>query len=356
MYKYGETIIRLKPQMNEHQLYLGKSGSGKSWALCREIEEQVKKGRKIIVVDYSGSFTAQELKRQHLNVAIQTINPENQTINLPITMQAKNIEQKLVTFLCEMFELFGYNQRALVGRAVKMSMESKKNPNLRNLRDVFEKIYNLTDDDIDQKRCVEKILSRMEGVCTGNYLDLCLPFKNKSDSVLIYQVSFLPESVRRPIVRGILWALWELKKEGEILFDTLVLDELQNLQITSNTLSAIMREGRKFGIQLLLSTQFLQGMLPDAIRNILQAETQLLFCPVEADIKLLAAQLSADCASAWRKKLRDLKRGEAVLCGSYTVNENQTVLNQPIIVRIDYNRVHKQKKIRRFQTKEKANL
>ena len=65
--KSSEATIHLLNTPNAHELYLGKSGSGKTWAICRRVEELYSFGKKILILDYSGSYTVEELEKSGLS-------------------------------------------------------------------------------------------------------------------------------------------------------------------------------------------------------------------------------------------------------------------------------------------------
>ena len=45
--------VTLTDRPNGHILVLGKSGSGKTYFLCRKIEEDLEAGKRVFIIDYS---------------------------------------------------------------------------------------------------------------------------------------------------------------------------------------------------------------------------------------------------------------------------------------------------------------
>lgn len=55
--------IKLSETPNSHLMILGQSGMGKTFFLCRKMEEAINIGKSILIMDFSGSYTLQELKK-----------------------------------------------------------------------------------------------------------------------------------------------------------------------------------------------------------------------------------------------------------------------------------------------------
>jgi len=55
--------VKLENCPNAHLLLIGKSGTGKTFCCCRRMEEAIRKGEKVLIVDYAGSYQENELKK-----------------------------------------------------------------------------------------------------------------------------------------------------------------------------------------------------------------------------------------------------------------------------------------------------
>ena len=55
--------IKMMYKPNAHQLITGKSGTGKTYYCCRKLEEEIKKNKAILLIDYSNSYTYEELQK-----------------------------------------------------------------------------------------------------------------------------------------------------------------------------------------------------------------------------------------------------------------------------------------------------
>ena len=101
-----------------------------------------------------------------------------------------------------------------------------------------------------------------------------------------------------------------------------MLDEFQNLSVRSGTaLSAMLREGRKFGLGVWLSSQFLGNYSREEMDTLMQAGNMMFFKPVEREMRLIASMIDYNEISIWRNILQDLQVGEAVLKGRYCLKD-----------------------------------
>ena len=60
--------IKILHRPNAHFLITGKSGTGKTYYCCRKIEEELKKNKGILLIDYSSSYTEKELQKISFNI------------------------------------------------------------------------------------------------------------------------------------------------------------------------------------------------------------------------------------------------------------------------------------------------
>lgn len=112
----------------------------------------------------------------------------------------------------------------------------------------------------------------------------------------------------------------------------LVVDEYQNLMLGEESiLRAVLREGRKFNIGLLLATQTL-NVFDKATRSVInQAATHLYFRPEVNEIRNVAKEIDPTNIQKWMCILRNLKRGEAVAVGEFTISGREVC--HPVLTR-----------------------
>lgn len=100
-----------------------------------------------------------------------------------------------------------------------------------------------------------------------------------------------------------------------------VLDEFQNLSLKKDAiLPNLLREGRKFGINLLLATQSLEIFSKDKLAMLDQTATKLYFRQTQHEARRLAKEIDIEKANEWAEKLVNLQVGEAIAVGNFFVD------------------------------------
>ena len=96
-------------------------------------------------------------------------------------------------------------------------------------------------------------------------------------------------------------------------------DECQNLRFgKEDALTKLLTEGRKFGVNLILATQYLVNSSAEAQR-ILQAGLIMYFQPTQNKIRETAGIIDSTRVDEWVAQLSSLKRGEFVAVGPIEV-------------------------------------
>ena len=112
----------------------------------------------------------------------------------------------------------------------------------------------------------------------------------------------------------------------------LVFDEFQNILLKDGCmLWDILREGRKFGVSLLMATQTLE-VFPKNVESILnQAAVRLYFLPSKSELRKCAKTIDPSNTEYWINRLSHLKVGESVAVGYTNVGAKE--ITRPIILR-----------------------
>ena len=155
--------------------------------------------------------------------------------------------------------------------------------------------------------------------------------------ITIFDLVDFPEGQRKFLTEFMTSLLWRetYRQEYRNHCDVLLLDEMQFLSIREGgTLSSMLREGRKKGLRVVLSTQFICHYDKAEIQALQQADNMLIFHPTPEDCKHSAKIIDSMEGKAWEKILQSLKKGEAVLKGSYKIDGRSRVSFDPIVVRI----------------------
>ncbi len=159
-----------------------------------------------------------------------------------------------------------------------------------------------------------------------------------SDPIVILDLSGFPDSQRKFLTEFLLCLLWKELYRADFpnRCDILVLDEMQFLSLKEgSTLATIMRECRKRKLEVVLSTQFIGNYDKSELRALQQVDHTVIFRPTPEEYKKTTQMISLENIKAWERIVRELKRGEAILKGFYTLDNQSKVLNAPILLEIE---------------------
>lgn len=155
-------------------------------------------------------------------------------------------------------------------------------------------------------------------------------------ALTLVQLSKYPEIQRKFLTEFLAELFWEEVRYGKKKADIVLFDEFQNMSIKpGSALSAMLREGRKFGLSACLSTQFLGDYDKEAVDTLTQAGNMLFFKPTEREMKLVANMIDFNHPKEWRKILNGLRIGEAILKGNYTLNSMKKRVETPILCKVE---------------------
>lgn len=335
--KSSGATIHLQNTFNAHELYLGKSGSGKTWAICRRVEELYSFGKKILILDYSGSYTVEELEKSGLSTEyLHVIDLISQKVAFPIMDGSNTDADRIVSLGDNVLGINGPLQKKILSD-VAAEVCKGTNASFGEIQRVLEKRREnaINNEDHEYADRVEKVMDRWQLLAEQEKINVWNTDGMVPDSrkIVILQMSKLPANQRKIYMNTVLWILWQLLVQRESGFDVAVIDEAQHINFNAEIPSQMMREGRKLEIGLLLSTQFISGLDKESIATILQVENAFYFQPDASNMKWTASQIDPEKYYKWLPILRNLNVGEAILCGKYTINCNHKLLERPIIVK-----------------------
>ncbi|WP_196768024.1 type IV secretion system DNA-binding domain-containing protein, partial [Streptobacillus moniliformis] len=102
--------------------------------------------------------------------------------------------------------------------------------------------------------------------------------------------------IQKLIIEFALWNLWdyEVNHGSKTRPIPVVLDEIQNLDHRSGSpIDKMLREGRKFGLSLMLATQTISNLEQEARDRLFQASQKLFFRPADTETSRYAEILAA---------------------------------------------------------------
>lgn len=345
MFDLEKNQIQLAETPNSHILVWGRSGQGKTYCLCRKMEKVYEEGGNIFVVDFSGSYTERELQKNCFKYTEKKTrifdlaeSPFFCSLHFEISRTQKEISDSLIAVL----HIESYRQKKILQKAVELVFEIKKYLQLPVLVKVLESMLEWEkemDGDRDNQNNIMNLLARLYPFadivnlfvgCEESYK------KRLAAPIRIIQLSGFPEQQRRFLTEFITTILWkEIMGNPEHLYNVLLLDEFQFMSVKAGSaLSGLLREGRKHGVAVILSTQFISAYSREEQETLLQAGNILIFRPNDRDMRFSAQIIESEKTEQWKKILHNLKVGEAVLKGNYRINGKNKMMSQPVICRI----------------------
>ncbi len=321
---------------NRHLLILGKSGTGKTYAIQTILAEFAKHKQNSVIVDYTQGFTHNQLEdiflkvaKPHSHFVIQSplpINPfRKQTIvldevnNLSIPEKPHITAMRVISVLDSVY-ILGEQQ---IGRLSKIMEEG-----LELFGSDYSFSYLLEKLDEQDDKLSQGLSNKLGPFVKTTPFGKEDPeswkkiYSDKTSSNFIIQLTGLPRELYRMITEFILWDFYFYARNyGSKNSPTpLVLDEIQNLSHNKDApLAGILQEGRKFGISAILATQILSQFKPEEKDRLFQTSHKLFFQPAESEIKeygKLLERLSPGYSSDyWENQLSALQKGECISVG-----------------------------------------
>lgn len=316
---------------NPHIIITGISGSGKSVRI-EDIERQaIRNGGTILVFDIDGTHS--KIDTEICNyISAQEDGLKIEFLDMSLVKQKKESIINLVQYVMETIcprEMHGAVQLGTVRKAILFALENRKK----------------------YKSDMEAILQGLkeqEGTAAmGAYNHLCPILegnifrdsakKIKKNKVNIISLQGINPKTQKRIMEIMLCVLWRkirIAGSGKDRF-MLVLDEFQNFDLRKETtLSQMLVEARKYGIQLLLATQTLTIFNKKELAVINQAATKLFFQQSSTDAKKVAELIEPNHKDKWCSELSRLRVGQAITVGALEIAGRS--VHQPIITSSDY--------------------
>lgn len=324
---------------NRHLLINGNSGYGKTYCIQGLLMDLSRQGIPAIIFDYTGGFMPSKLEplfNETLgNKIIQRIVrkhkiPINPFIRGNIVIDDgfsdpetdNDVAIRIKSDLNNVYK-FGDQQQSVIYQAVLDGMRRYgENMSFVHLCEILSEMDNKYVDSVINK--ITPFID-MEPFVTGenfNWDDI----RSSDGTVYIFQMGGYERENQLLLTELLLRDLWSFAQNcgDKNKPFVVVLDEAQNLRHTAESPSGkILAEGRKFGISGWYATQFMGGQLDkDEIQYLQQAAQKLYFCPPDNGVMDTAKSIDVTSQGSkdWAERLKKLKLGECVTCGSMLVN------------------------------------
>ncbi|HZK43876.1 MAG TPA: DUF87 domain-containing protein, partial [Syntrophomonadaceae bacterium] len=334
--------------INRHLLIFGASGTGKTYAIQALMYELSKYKQNSLVVDYTNGFTTNQLEpviREALKPQQYIVRREPLPIN-PFRQQAQTIEgfemledpastaQRVSGVFAGIYQL-GDQQKAALYTAIREGVA--KSGEKFNFTALMQNLDIIADNGGPAATSANSVKTKIQPFIDTNPFGVEDPqswdrlFSDQDTSCHIIQLAGFMKDFAHLITD---FALIDLYRFYRALGDkakprVIILDEIQNLDHKEDSpLAQFLREGRKFGISLILATQTLSNLARDERDRLFQASHKLFFKPADTEIRFFAgllADATGDKIEEWISRLAALKRGECYSLGS-ALNERTGVL------------------------------
>ena len=340
------------PQLqNRHMLIFGASGSGKTYAIQCILSELARLEQNSLIVDYTDGFLPNQMERVFVERATpQThlvrqaplpINPfRHQTQEIegfaPLRETSFQVAARVANVFTSVYSTIGEQQVATLIDTIDEGLEGDPTLSLRALLALLE-----------QKGDVGATLANkltpfirtqpFQGDAQDGWRQM---LEDQHHRVHILQMAGVSRDIQRLITEFVLWDLYDYATThgGKDSPLPIVLDEIQNLDHRSDApLEKLLREGRKFGISLLLATQTLSGFAGDARDRLFQAAHKLFFAPAGTEVRRFADLLKDSVPDSdrenWVDRLSSLQKGECLSLGPH-ITPGSGLKNRVVSIKI----------------------
>lgn len=342
MHDIEGNLLKLREFPNGSILILGSSGYGKTYFCCRRLEEICESGKNAYILDVSGSYTEDQLRLNEFKYPdkVQMLSVRNDPLYwlFPCDNQ-EEFSESLTDFLVEALKLQSFRQEDMLAEVISQEAEESGKWSMEKILCRLHRIEEKAEkDDVDVAKAVIKRLRPYRNLKNFVVMRAKLQVKrNKIKPLQIIQISNLPEKQKRFLSELIVDLIWKeaerQARQGRV--DYLLLDEFQHFTVKAGSaLSGILREGRKHGLSVILCSQFVNGYSYADRETLYQVGNILFFRPTVRECRAVAKLIETENAEEWSRILDDLKVGEAVIKGCYSINDNNEVMERPIICRV----------------------
>ncbi len=341
------------PQLaNRHMLLFGASGSGKTYGIQCLLAEMAKESMRSLIIDYTDGFLPQQVETRFLEIA----KPQNHFVisdKLPLNPFRRQqqiidpsipaieetsfqVASRISSIFTSVYSSMGDQQSSALVRVLEEGMEEDPNFSLNGV------LARLRED----SQYGESLASKLEPFIRSQ------PFKEGSDSaweqmltspenfVHVLQLKGVAREIQKLVTEFALWDLYDYacntgSKNRPI---PVVLDEIQNLDHRSDSpIDKMLREGRKFGLSMMLATQTTSQFDQEQRDRLFQAGHKLFFKPANTEINrfadLLSVATSGVSKAEWAERLAKLQKGQCWSLGP-VLTSNGTLQDKAVLVSI----------------------
>jgi len=326
---------------NRHMLIFGASGSGKTYAIQCLLAELAIRRQNSLIVDYTDGFLPNQVEQAFAQIAKPNthlviheplpVNPfrkQSKTIEGfgSIEESAFNVATRVANVFSSVFDAVGQQQFAALIRAIEAGLSSNQGFDLDSLIEYLEEEGDVG---ITLSNKITPLIKMkpFQDVTNSGWKQM---LNSDSARVHILQLAGIPREFQRIISEFVLWDIFDYASSNGSKNSPLpiVLDEIQNLDHRSDSpLDKLLREGRKFGISLILATQTLSNFDAEERDRLFQASHKLFFAPADTEVKRYADILKDNVPGTnrdeWIQRLKSLQKGECLSLGPVATSDGR---------------------------------
>ena len=305
-----EATMSMSTKGSPHSFILGMPGQGKSWTILRIIQQFETLGLPSLIFDYHGQFS-HSLKSNHKRMDIAAgldFSPFD-----PGSIDYKITSMQIADIVCHVVDL-GDMQRDLVYRALKVSYEncgygSERSKSLPTIEAFFSELETL-----EATTGVRNASARLRPLLDFNIFaaqpeaDFADLYKGAIVDFSNIPVALIQDVAGAFILRKLFMDMTTWGKTDKLRL-AIVLDEAHRLS-KDITLPKLMKEGRKFGIVIIVASQNNKDFHEDVLQN---AGTKIVFRLNAGESKKAAGFLSSRTGLDLRSEIEKLAVGEAII-------------------------------------------
>lgn len=345
-WEYGHSDLQ-----NRHLLIFGASGSGKTYAIQSLLAELSKYRQNSLIVDYTDGYLPNHLEKvfkEHSKPQTHLVKRDPLPINPfqyqtqviegfdPIRESPFNVASRIASVFTSVYSTIGEQQVAELINTIQDGLEANANYNLDGLLE-----------DLSARSDVGRTLAnkitpfiKMRPFANSQTNSWKTIFNEHEGIVHILQLASVSRDIQQLITEFALWDLYDYASSHGNKNTPLpiVLDEVQTLDHRKDSpLEKFLREGRKFGISLILATQTLSNFETQERDRLFQAAHKLFFAPADTEIKRFADILKDNFPTGtkdeWTQRLSRLQKGECLSIGP-VMNADGKLVNRVVQLKI----------------------
>lgn len=348
---------------NGHISLTGKSGFGKTYSQQLLLYYLKTQNVPVAVLDISGSFSSEYLEPQLLSELDHGITAWNvYTQGMPLDIFAPlQISQGVIEHIAETANRL----TDIFGKALKIGA-MQKNTLYEGIMDVLNEVMISNDSNpyysainwiksespqknlkLLQYYIYQRNRTNSESVLLklNRLADLNI-FRGQNNAydlitnITIFSIQNFSDDIKCIIADLFLWQLWNLKVKNNDSNEPLYIfiDEFQNMSFhVYSPLYKILCEGRKYGLNLLLGTQFVKGRYDKMqLAALGQVGTKIYFHPNDDEIASVAKDIDPSNPKKWVPVLQHLQKGYAVIKSTCCYFDDSTKpYTLPLKIKID---------------------